>query len=210
MENKLKAGENNPLTEKEIIAVQRKAEAAYGKFLTALGYDWANDDNMRDTPKRVAKMYVRETAFGAYTAQPKITAFDNATKYDGMVFEGNIDVKSLCSHHFMGFYGKAHVAYLPNPNGKICGLSKLNRVVEWFARRPQLQEHLTQQIHDYLSELLPGNGGIAVVIKAGHTCVSARGVNQDSTMITNKLSGAFMEVHGAPRNEFFDNIKMLG
>jgi GTP cyclohydrolase I len=202
------SGKNEFKTQQEKEEIKKAAELAYGQFLTALNYDWEQDPNMRDTPKRVAKMFVEEIGKGAYLEPPKITVFDNVDKYDGMVFQGNIEVKSFCSHHIMPFFGKAHVAYIPDPNGKICGLSKLNRVVEFFSRRPQVQENLTTQISDYLTELLPGNKGIAVVIEAGHTCVSLRGVNQDSTMKTSKLSGAFLD-DMSTRKEFFDNIKGL-
>lgn len=205
---KIKSGENHIFTQEERDLMQKQAEIEYGNFLTALGFDWENDTNMRGTPKRVAKMMINEIGCGSYTLPPKITVFDNENHYDGMVFEGNIVVKSFCSHHIMPFYGKAYVAYIPDPNGKICGLSKLNRVVDYFSRRPQVQENLTQQIHDYLSDLLPGNKGVAVLIEAGHTCVSMRGVNQDSAMTTSKISGAFKD-DVATRNEFYEFVRNI-
>lgn len=198
---------NNPLTEQERIERIEQAKIHYGNFLTSLGFDWQNDPNMQDTPKRVSKAYMNELFEGCFTDAPKITTFDNATDgYDGMVFSGNIEVCSMCSHHLLGFFGKAHVAYIPGE--KVIGLSKLNRVVEWFSRRPQIQEGLTQQIWKYLDRVCEGNKGIAVVIEAEHSCASCRGVKHDSIMKTSKLSGAFM-TDGNCRNEFYHFIETL-
>jgi GTP cyclohydrolase IA len=143
---------------------------------------------------------------GIYYEAPKITAFDNVDQYDGMVFQGNIDLKSICSHHSLPFIGKAHVAYLPGT--KVIGLSKLNRIVEWFARRPQVQENLTMQIHSYINEICENNKGVAVVIEASHMCACVRGVKHNSTMMTSKLSGEFLESHEV-REEFYNFIKFL-
>lgn len=192
------------IAEKEIVIQQ--ASEAYGKFLDALKINWREDPNSQDTPKRVAKSFVNDLISGCYTEPPKITAFDNLNNYDGIVFQGNIDVTSICSHHNLSFIGKAHVAYLPGT--KVIGLSKLNRVVEWFARRPQVQENLTMQIHDYLNEVCEGNGGIAVVIECNHLCACVRGVKHNSTMKTAKVSGAFKNDPSA-REEFYDFIKSL-
>ena len=177
-----------------------KAATAYAEFLDALKIDWKNDPNSMDTPKRVAKSFVNDLIEGCYNPPPNITAFDNLNKYDGIVFEGNIDVKSICSHHHLSFIGKAHVAYIPGE--KVIGLSKLNRIVEWFARRPQVQENLTMQIHDYINEVCEGNSGVAVLIEANHLCACVRGVKHDSIMKTAKLSGAFKN-NTAARNEFY-------
>ncbi len=205
----IKSGEN--LFHDEIDIEERKCrvEKAFGDFLTALGYDWLNDCNMRETPKRVAKMYVQEVTKGVYMKEPKITTFDNNSKYIGVVFEGNIEIKSLCSHHFQPFVGKCHVAYLPTESSKIVGLSKLNRMVDFFARRPQLQENLTKQIHDFLNKTIGMNKGIAVMIEAQHMCVYLRGVEQNSTMITTELSGAFLESGNLAREEFYHFINNL-
>lgn len=181
------------------------ATIKYGEFLHTLGFDWENDPNMKDTPKRVSKMMVNEIFSGVYDDIPNITAFDNVNKYDGMVFEGNITLQSTCSHHILPFTGYAHVAYIPNE--KIIGLSKLNRIVEYYARRPQVQENLTMQIHDALNELITDNKGIAVVIEAKHLCACVRGVRHpDSIMKTSKLSGSFLK-NNAARIEFYDFIK---
>ena len=191
-----------PRTEEEKQKMIAAAAQHYGEYMTALGIDWKNDPNSSDTPMRVAKAFVNDLAQGCYMAPPKITAFDNLDKYDGMVFQGNIDVKSFCSHHHLPFIGKAHVAYIPSEDGKVIGLSKLNRIVEYFARRPQVQENLTMQIHDYINSTCTGNKGVAVMVEAGHLCACVRGVRHDSTMMTSKMSGAFIQ-DGTTRNEFY-------
>lgn len=180
----------------------------YGNFLQALGYDWQTDVNMKDTPRRVAKSYIDDLWSGLYNEIPSITTFDNEAKYDGIVFDGNITVNSVCSHHSLPFIGHAHVAYIPSAEGKIIGLSKLNRAVEFFSRRPQVQESLTMQIHDFLNEIIEGNQGIAVVIEANHMCACVRGVKHDSTMMTSKVSGRFIE-DASTREEFYDFINRL-
>lgn len=184
----------------------KEAADKYGEFLSVLGFDWRNDPNMKDTPTRVSKMYIEEIYSGVYTEAPVITTFDNKNNYDGIVFQGSIPVISTCSHHALPFIGKAHVAYLPGT--KVIGLSKLNRVVEWFARRPQVQENLTMEIHDHLDKICESNGGIAVVIECKHLCCSNRGVKHNSTMKTAKLSGAFKNDPSC-REEFYDFIKSL-
>lgn len=198
---------NQPLTDQERAERIREASQHYGNFLTSLGFDWENDPNMSDTPLRVTKAYINELFEGCFTEPPKITTFDNATNgYDGMVFSGNIEVCSMCSHHLLNFTGKAHVAYIPGK--KVIGLSKLNRAVEWFSRRPQIQEGLTQQIFDFLNQVCEGNEGIAVVIEAEHSCASCRGVRHKSIMKTSKLSGSF-KTSAETRAEFYHFIETL-
>jgi GTP cyclohydrolase I len=167
-----------------------KAAKAYAKYMDVLLPGWQQDDNSKNTPMRVAKAFVEDIGRGLYTPPPKITTFENAEVYKGIVLQANIPVKSLCSHHHQNIFGIAHVAYLPNPE-KYIGLSKLNRIVEYVSRTPQVQENMTQQIHDYINDLVRDNGGVAVIITAKHMCVSHRGVNQDSDMSTAVLSGAF-------------------
>ena len=117
-------------------------------------------------------------------------------------------MKSFCSHHHLPFIGKAHVAYIPSKNGKVIGLSKLNRIVEYFARRPQVQENLTTQIHNYINEVCIANQGVAVMVEANHMCACVRGVKHDSTTMTSKMSGAFMN-DPAARNEFYRFVDKL-
>ena len=200
------ANSNVPFTEDERKSMIDDAAKAYEVFMDTLRIDWRNDPNSSDTPRRVAKSFINDLAEGCYTNAPNITAFDNVDCYDGMVFQGNIDVKSICSHHHLPFVGRAHVAYLPGD--KVIGLSKLNRIVEWFARRPQVQENLTMQIHNYIDSVCGGNKGVAVVIEASHMCACIRGVRHDSTMMTSKLSGAFLNTHEV-RDEFYSFINRL-
>lgn len=182
------------------------AAAAYEKFLDALGFDWKSDPNFTNTPKRVAKAFVHDLASGCYTNAPKITSFPS-DGYDGIVAQTNIPVKSLCAHHIMPFTGKAHVAYIPSLKGRVIGLSKLNRIVEYYARRFQIQEGLTIQIHDAINEVCENNKGVAVVLECTHTCACLRGVKHDGcVMKTSKLSGDFMHDRGT-RQEFYEFIK---
>ena len=194
-------------TEEERQAIIDKATKAYEAYLDALGFDWRNDPNSTDTPRRVAKAFVNDLATGCYDSPPKVTSFPS-DGYDGIVSQCNIPVKSLCSHHHLAFTGVAHVAYIPSLEGRVIGLSKLNRIVEFFARRPQIQEGLTIQIHNAIDEVCEKNQGVAVVVKAQHTCACLRGVKHDGCyMVTSKLSKDFMD-DSKTRQEFYDFIKM--
>jgi GTP cyclohydrolase I len=169
-----------------------KIELISKKFkdiMDILGLD-LTDDSLKDTPKRVAKMYVKEIFSGLNPAnKPKIALFENKYKYDEMVLEKNITFYSNCEHHFVPIIGKAHVAYISN--GTVIGLSKLNRIVEYFAKRPQVQERLTMQISAELKKIL-NTEDVAVVIDAKHLCVSMRGVkDESSTTVTATYSGKF-------------------
>ena len=208
--SKLKyANGNNPLKEQEMENMIEEAAEHYGRYMTALGFDWKNDPNSEDTPIRVAKAFVNDLAEGVYSDPPKITAFDNVDGYDGIVFQGNIKLHSLCSHHHLPFTGCAHVAYIPSIEGKVIGLSKLNRIVEFYARRPQVQENLTIQIHDHIDRVCEKNEGVAVMLEANHMCACVRGVKHDATMKTAKLSGAFMDSKELARTEFYEFIRGL-
>jgi len=201
------ANSSAPRTEEEKQAIIEKATKAYEAYLDALGFDWRNDPNSTDTPRRVAKAFVNDLATGCYDEPPKVTSFPS-DGYDGIVSQCNIPVKSLCSHHHLAFTGVAHVAYIPSLEGRVIGLSKLNRIVEFFARRPQIQEGLTIQIHNAINEVCEKNQGVAVVIKAQHTCACLRGVKHDGCyMVTSKLSKDFMD-DSKTRQEFYDFIKM--
>ena len=176
------ANGNHPRTEIEKEQIIQQAAKAYEYYMDALGFDWRKDPNSAETPMRVAKAFVNDLAEGCYNEPPKITAFDNLDQYDGLVFQGNITMHSFCSHHHLPFIGKAHVAYIPGKEGKIIGLSKLNRTVEWFARRPQIQENLTMQIHQHIDKVCEVNKGVAVMVEANHMCACVRGVKHDSMM----------------------------
>ena len=208
--NKLKyANGNRPLTEEQKQTMIEEASVHYGKYMTALGFDWENDPNSSDTPRRVAKSFVNDLAEGVYSEGPRITAFDNVDKYDGMVFQGNIKLHSFCSHHHLPFVGVANVGYIPGIDGKVIGLSKLNRIVEFYARRPQVQENLTMQIYKHIDRVCEKNEGVAVMLEANHMCACVRGVKHDSTMKTSKLSGAFMDNKELARSEFYEFIRGL-
>jgi len=164
-------------------------EKHFAVIMETLGLD-LSDDSLMETPKRVAKMYVNEVFWGLdYEAFPKCTAVDNKMKYDEMVVERNVNVQSNCEHHFVIIDGLATVAYIPNK--KVLGLSKINRIVEYFSKRPQIQERLTEQVYHALQYILETDN-IAVVISAQHFCVKSRGVEDTgSSTVTSKLGGVF-------------------
>lgn len=178
-------------------------EKHFNSIMQILGLD-LEDDSLTDTPTRVAKMYVNEIFWGLdYDAFPKCTTVDNKMNYDEMVVERNINVQSNCEHHFVVIDGLATVAYIPNE--KVLGLSKINRVVEYFSKRPQIQERLTEQIY-YALQYILDTDNIAVVVDAQHYCVKSRGVEDvGSSTITSKLGGCFKEDHQA-RAEFMSIV----
>jgi len=201
------ANDNKPRTEEEKQYIIKRAAKAYENYLDALGFDWRQDPNSANTPMRVAKAFVNDIASGCYNSPPSITAFPS-DGYDGIIAQCNIPVKSLCSHHHLAFTGVAHVAYIPSKDGKVIGLSKLNRIVEFYARRPQIQESMTLQIHSAINQVCEGNQGVAVVVKAQHTCACHRGVRHEGCyMVTSKLSGDFMDDEKT-RSEFYKFVDM--
>lgn len=201
------ANGNMPRTDREKQVIIKRAAKAYEKYMDALGFDWRNDPNSDNTPMRVAKAFVNDIAAGCYSEPPAITAFPN-TGYDGIVAQCNIPIASLCGHHHQNITGVVHVAYIPSPDGKVIGLSKLNRIVEFYARRPTIQEGLVFDIHTAINVACEGNLGVAVLIKASHSCVSCRGVKAlGCSMITSKLSGDFLEDEKT-RTEFYNFIAM--
>lgn len=201
------ANSNIAATEEEKKVIIDEAAAAYEKFLDALRIDWRHDPNSEGTPRRVAKSFVNDLIRGCYEDLPKVTSFP-ADGYDGIVSQLNIPVVSMCSHHHLAFTGVAHVAYIPRLDGRVIGLSKLNRIVEHYARRPQIQEMMTVQIHDCINRICTNNRGVAVVLKCQHTCACFRGIKHHGTaMITSKLTGDFMN-EPETRKEFYDFIAM--
>ena len=174
----------------------------FKQIMILLGLD-INDDSLRGTPERVAKMYVKEIFSGLNIEnKPRITLFENNYNYNGMLVEKNITIYTYCEHHFVPIIGKAHVAYYSS--GKVIGLSKINRIVEYFCKRPQVQERLTNQIGEELKEVLQTED-VAVVIDAIHFCVASRGVRDtNSSTITSFYGGQFSlpEV----KNEFLNMI----
>jgi GTP cyclohydrolase I len=201
------ANSSMPLTEEQKLAIIDKGAKAYEAFLDALRIDWRNDPNSAGTPRRVAKSFVFDLISGCYNEPPKVTSFP-ADGYDGIVSQTNIPLTSMCSHHHLAFTGLVHVAYIPSLEGRVIGLSKLNRIVEYYGRRPQIQEGLTMQIHNAINEVCEHNKGVAVVVKAQHTCACNRGVKHHGCyMVTSKLSGDFYDDEKT-RKEFYDFIKM--
>jgi GTP cyclohydrolase I len=168
---------------------KEKIAFLFSEIMDVLGLD-LNDDSLSGTPMRVAKMYIDEIFSGLNPAnKPKIALFDNKYQYNQMLVEKNISFYSNCEHHFVPIIGKAHIAYISS--GKVIGLSKLNRIVQYYAKRPQVQERLTNQIAKELEEALDTKD-VAVIIDAKHLCVSSRGVQDDtSSTITAYYGGAF-------------------
>lgn len=178
-------------------------EEKFRDIMNILGLD-LNDDSLAGTPHRVAKMYVKEIFSGLNPEnKPKIALFENKYKYSEMLVEKNITFYSNCEHHFVPIVGKAHVAYISN--GKVIGLSKLNRIVQHFAKRPQVQERLTIQIANEIKQVMQTDD-VAVLMDAHHLCVSSRGVQDiNSSTVTTSFSGKFLNEQ--TRNEFLNYIR---
>ncbi|AZJ36496.1 MULTISPECIES: GTP cyclohydrolase I FolE [Tenacibaculum] len=174
------------------------------EILETLGMD-LTDDSMQGTPKRVAKAFVNELFMGLNPKnKPKASTFDNTYKYGEMLVEKNIIVYSTCEHHLLPIIGRAHVAYISN--GKVIGLSKMNRIVEYYAKRPQVQERLTMQVVQAMQEAL-GTQDVACVIDAKHLCVNSRGIKDiESSTVTAEFGGAFKNKE--TKREFLDYIKL--
>lgn len=168
---------------------KQKIEVLFSKIMDVIGLD-LTDDSLKGTPKRVAKMYIDEIFSGINPKnKPKVALFDNKYQYKQMLVEKNITFYSNCEHHFVPIIGKAHIAYISS--GRVIGLSKINRIVQYFAKRPQVQERLTNQIAEELKIIL-NTEDIAVIIDAKHLCVSSRGIKDDtSTTVTSYFGGKF-------------------
>lgn len=174
-------------------------------IMNTLGLD-LTDDSLNGTPKRVAKMFVQEIFSGLNPAnKPEVTLFDNNYNYNEMLVERNISFYTTCEHHFLPFHGMAHVAYVSS--GKVIGLSKLNRIVQYYAKRPQVQERLTVQIANELKKVL-NTDDVAIVIDANHMCVASRGVSDiTSSTVTSSYSGIFANNENK-RKEFLSYIRL--
>ena len=172
-------------------------------IMETLGLD-LTDDSLKESPERVAKMYVKEIFSGLNPdTKPQVTLFENKYQYNKMLIEKNISLYSYCEHHFVPIIGKTHVAYISK--GKVIGLSKINRIVQYYSRRPQVQERLTIQIAEGLKKAI-GTENIAVVIDAVHLCVASRGIKDtNSTTITSHYSGKFLNEE--TKYEFLSLIK---
>ena len=184
-----------------------KIEAIESKFrdiMEIMGLD-LTDDSLSGTPHRVAKMYVQEIFAGLNPANhPDVKTFDNVYGYDHMLVERNITLNSTCEHHFLPIVGVAHVAYIPE--GKVVGLSKLNRIVDHYAKRPQVQERLSRQVLKALQEIL-GTQNVAVVMDAKHLCVSSRGIQDEGSSTVTASYGGLFETAPDVRAEFLQHIE---
>ena len=180
-------------------------ENNFKEIMHILGLDMS-DESLKDTPRRVAKMYVKEIFRGLNPEnKPQPTLFENKFKFKELLIEKNITIYSYCEHHFVPIIGKAHIAYFPNNH--VIGLSKLNRIAQYYAKRPQVQERLTIQIANELKETLQTED-VAVIIDADHLCVASRGVNDvNSSTITSSYHGKFL--NDGIRKEFISHIKSI-
>lgn len=178
-------------------------EKHFFQIMEEIGLDMT-DDSLQGTPHRVAKMFIQEIFSGLNPAnKPKISVFDNSYHYDKMLVEADISFNSTCEHHFLPIIGKAHIGYVSS--GKVIGLSKLNRIVDYYSRRPQVQERLIMQIFNELKSVLETDS-VIVVMEAKHLCVSSRGIKDESSFTsTIQYGGIFNEKEN--RNDFFSLIK---
>lgn len=179
------------------------------ELFDVLHIDHRNDHNTRDTPRRVAKMFVEEILHGRYGEPPQITEFDNVERFDQLIVTGPIEVRSMCAHHLMPIVGSAYIGVLPSPDGKIIGLSKYDRIVEHFASRLQIQEELVTQIGNYIMEKTSPRG-LAVRISAIHMCKTHRGVRAgtNSRMINSSFYGELLSDQNL-KNEFLQECHSL-
>ena len=177
-------------------------EKYFYHIMNELGLDMT-DDSLQGTPHRVAKMFVNEIFSGLDPKnKPKISTFENGYQYNKMLIEANITFNSTCEHHFLPIFGKAHIGYISN--GRVIGLSKLNRIVDYFSRRPQVQERLIMQIFNDL-KLALNTENVIVVMEAKHLCVSSRGIKHESSFTsTIQYGGIFNEKEN--RNDFFNMV----
>jgi len=190
----------------DVKLIECEVSDAFEDVLKALVINTIDDHNTKDTARRVAKMFVHEIFRGRYYPPPKVTAFPNAKQYDQIYMSGPMSINSTCAHHFQAIKGKAYVGIFPGD--KVVGLSKFNRIVDWIASRPQIQEEMSEQIADMIEEET-GAKGVAVVIKAEHFCMTARGVKEhESEMLTSVLRGMFLR-NTSMKNEFFSLLNNM-
>lgn len=195
-----------PMRPDAFIKSDENKMAVIEKHFEAIMYEMGldmTDDSLKGTPHRVAKMFIQEIFSGLNPkSKPKISVFDNSYNYDKMLVEANISFNSTCEHHFLPIIGKAHIGYVSS--GKVIGLSKLNRIVDYYSRRPQVQERLIMQIFNELKTVLDTDN-VIVVMEAKHLCVSSRGIKDESSYTsTLQYGGIFNEKEN--RNDFFNML----
>ena len=190
----------------DIGLIEDEVTEAFEGVLKALVINTFDDHNSQDTARRVAKMFVHEIFRGRYYPPPEVTSFPNAKEYDQIYVSGPMSINSTCAHHFQPITGQAYVGIFPGK--KVIGLSKFNRMVDWIASRPQIQEEMTEQIADMIEKETEAQG-VAVVIKAEHFCMTARGVKEhESEMMTSVVRGMFRD-EPATKAEFFSLLNNM-
>jgi GTP cyclohydrolase I len=200
---------DRPLESWEEAAMIAAAKGKLEELLEILQIDHKADHNTRDTPQRVAKMFVKELMRGRFSAPPKITDFDNAEGYDQLIVTGPLEVRSMCAHHMMPIYGHAYIGVLPAKDGKVIGLSKYDRIVDHFSGRLQIQEELVKQIGNFIMEKTQPRG-LAVRISAVHMCKTHRGVHAShaSRMVNTALYGEML-TNPSLKSEFLGECAVL-
>lgn len=191
----------------DIDTMKELLEEKFGEVLDILCIDWRNDHNTKETPHRLAKLYVNEVMKGRFQAPPKVTSFPNAKKLDEMYVTGPITVRSMCSHHFVPIMGQCWVGVIPGE--KVIGLSKFNRLVDWVMSRPQIQEEAVMQVATLLEKELNPKG-LAVVLKATHMCMTWRGVKEPCGEMTNAVMRGVFAQNPIAKKEFYDIIAGQG
>ena len=190
----------------DVDRIEDEVTEAFEGVLKALVINTTDDHNSQDTARRVAKMFVHEIFRGRYYPPPEVTSFPNAKEYDQIYVSGPMSINSTCAHHFQPITGNAYVGIFPGK--KVIGLSKFNRMVDWIASRPQIQEEMTEQIADMIEKETKAQG-VAVVIKAEHFCMTARGVKEhESEMMTSVVRGMFRD-EPATKAEFFSLLNNM-
>lgn len=197
------------LSESERAAMISAAAGKLAELFEVLHIDHRNDHNTRDTPRRVARMFVDEIMQGRFTSPPELTEFDNVEQFDQLIVTGPIEMRSTCAHHLMPIYGEAFIGVLPSVQGKIIGLSKYDRIVHYFAGRLQIQEELVKQIGQFIMDKTAPRG-VAVRISAVHMCKTHRGVRAShrSRMVTSAYFGA-LETETSLKDEFLRECAVL-
>ena len=194
------------LDENDVQKIEDEVAEAFQGVLKALVINTDDDHNSQDTARRVSKMFVHEIFRGRYYPPPDVTAFPNVKQYDQIYMSGPMSINSTCAHHFQPIAGKAYVGIFPGE--KVIGLSKFNRMVDWVTSRPQIQEEMTEQIADMIEEETKAKG-VAVVIKAQHFCMTARGVKEhESDMLTSVVRGVFRD-EPQIKSEFFSLLSNM-
>jgi GTP cyclohydrolase I len=204
---KTNANHHTPLSDEHRLHMEQVIEHHFAQILNALHIDTNNDHNTKETAKRVAKMYCREVFWGRFSPRPKITEFPNAKNLDQIYTLGPIQVRSACSHHFCPIMGKVWVGVIPSQ--KVIGISKFVRLSDWVMARPHIQEEAIVMLADELESLIKPIG-LAVVMKAAHTCMTWRGVKEtDTDMVTSVMRGEFMR-NPSSKTEFLNIIASQG